>query len=293
MTSRGRIITVVAAGLLLACGGSALSQTALDDPLDDRSNRRLDRMEKVVRELRSIVFQGKETGQPVVVQPAETPALIATLTDKITDLEQTLIKANGQAEVLSHNLDQTRRELAAAKGQLEGLEARLAALEERTSAAEKATADLALQVNGPPAPAATAEEAAAPPTDPSGEAFAQAYALLKGGDFPKAQIAFNDFVTRYGDTPKGAEARYWLGETLYIGKNYTDAAVAYIGALRGWPATPWAPDATLKLARSMVAIGRAPDACKTLDELSRRYPKAAAPIPARAAVTRASAQCPK
>jgi hypothetical protein len=41
----------------------AFAQTPiLDDPLDDRSKRRLDNMEKVMRELRAIVFQGRDTG---------------------------------------------------------------------------------------------------------------------------------------------------------------------------------------------------------------------------------------
>ena len=38
----------------------AFAQTPiLDDPLDDCSKRRLDNMEKVMRELRAIVFQGR------------------------------------------------------------------------------------------------------------------------------------------------------------------------------------------------------------------------------------------
>ena len=72
---------------------------------------------------------------------------------------------------------------------------------------------------------------------------------------------------------------------------YTDAAGAYIGAIRGWPQTSWAPDATLKLARSMVALKKTPDACRTLDELAKRYPKAPAQVTSRAASTRVAAKC--
>ena len=65
------------APVMLAPVAPAVAQTAMPDPLDDRSVKRLERMEKVVRELRSIVFQGRVTGQPVVVQAAETDAQIA------------------------------------------------------------------------------------------------------------------------------------------------------------------------------------------------------------------------
>jgi TolA-binding protein len=61
-----------------------MAQTAMPDPLDDRSVKRLDKMEKVVRELRAIVFQGRDTGKPVVVQAAETDAQIAALSEKLT-----------------------------------------------------------------------------------------------------------------------------------------------------------------------------------------------------------------
>ena len=62
--ARGRLILAATAGLVLIASAPAFAQTPLGDPLDDHSAKRLDRMEKVVRELRAIVFQGRETGQP-------------------------------------------------------------------------------------------------------------------------------------------------------------------------------------------------------------------------------------
>ncbi len=68
------MMLALAVGFSLMVAAAALSQTPLDDdPLDDRSARRIERMEKVVRELRAIVFQGRETGQPIVVRFAVKP----------------------------------------------------------------------------------------------------------------------------------------------------------------------------------------------------------------------------
>ena len=63
--------------VLASTAAVAVAQTPLPpaDPLDDRSAKRIERMEKVVRELRAIVFQGRDTGKPVVVQPGSMKPL--------------------------------------------------------------------------------------------------------------------------------------------------------------------------------------------------------------------------
>ena len=47
----------------------------------------------------------------------------------------------------------------------------------------------------------------------------------------------------------------------------------------------------LDLARSLIALKQLPQACGTLDELSRRYPKANVDVRNRAAAARTQAQC--
>jgi len=111
------------------------------------------------------------------------------------------------------------------------------------------------------------------------------------GDYDSAESAFGAFVKRYGDTAKGPEARYWLGKTLSVRGANADAAGAFIGAIRGWPKTTWAPDAVLELSRALVALKKPEDACQTLGELSRRYPKAPASVMTRAQTVRAQAKC--
>ena len=65
-----RFAALPAVVLSLALALPALAQTPMDDPLDARDAKRVDRMEKVVRELRDIVFKAQKSGSPVVVQPA-------------------------------------------------------------------------------------------------------------------------------------------------------------------------------------------------------------------------------
>ena len=284
-----KLKSALLAVLFASSAAVAVAQTPLPpaDPLDDRSVKRVERMEKVVRELRSIVFQGRDTGKPVVVQPAETDAQIAALNERVTDLEQTLTKLNGQNETVTFELSKANKAAADQKARADALEQRLAAIEK--TLVDLQTAAAGGQLAGAPA-AGEVPPPPAPPADPA-VAFKQARQLLLDGDYANAEQAFSTYVANYPDNAKTPEARYWLGETLFVREAYTDAAAAYIGAIRGWPQTSWAPDATLKLARSMVALKKTAEACRTLDELAKRYPKAPSQITSRAASTRVAAKC--
>ncbi len=267
----------IVAALLLGAG-LALAQTPMDDPLSARDAKRLDKMEKVVRELRSIVFQARDIGKPVVVQPAETDFQVQELTRRVGDLERTLTRMNGQVEGLTHDLDQARRGEAAAQAQAKALADRLAALEQHVAA----------EAAPPPPPLADPAPAAGPT---AAEAFVQARQLMMNGDYPQAETAWQDYVARHGQTPRAPEARYWLGKTLGARGAHGEAAAAYIGAIRGWPQTAWAPDAVVELARELTALKQLPDACQMLGEFDRRYPKAQPAAKSRAVAARSQAKC--
>lgn len=275
-------LMAAAAGLVLAAAPMAFSQTPMDDPLDARDAKRVDRMEKVVRELRDIVFKAQRTGAPVVVQPADTDARMADLANKVGDLEQTLTRLNGSLEAATHEADVAKRENAALTAQVKTLNERLTAAEQKM--AEAATAAAPPPALEPPPPAADQKAAAA-------DAFAQARQLMLSGDYDAAESAFSGFVATYPDDAKTPEARYWWGKTLSVRGAHANAASAYIGAIRGWPKTGWAPDAVVELSRSLIALKKPSDACQTLAELGRRYPKAPAPVMARAAAARTQAKC--
>ena len=279
-----KVRTLTAFALAALIGGSTLglaaqtfAQTPMpmeEDPLDDRSRKRLDRMEKVVRELRAIVFQGRETGQPVVVQPADTPAMMDSLSRRVTDLEQTLTRLNQQNETLVYELDQARKQLEASQAQVQTLNSRLAPLES-VAAAQQLAAE---------------QEAALASQDPD-EAFANAAGLVNGGDFDGAEAALADFVARHPEHAKAAEANYLLGQAYAVRSAHNEAAAALIESIRGYPKTSWAPDAMAELSRELIALKRAKDACATLDALKAKYPKAPAAVTKKAAAARTQAKC--
>lgn len=256
---------------------TAVAQVPMD-PLDARDARRLDRMEQVMRELRSIVFQGRDSGKPVVVQPAETDYQLQEVSRRLADMEQSMTRMTGDLENANRQAELAKREADALRAENKSLSDRIANLE---SGALAATGSAPA---GGPAPAPTAGLSA-------NEAFSQSRQAMLAGDYAVAEAGFRDYVSAYGDNAKAPEARYWLGKTLTARGAHADAAGSYIAAIRGWPQTSWAPDAVLELSRSLIALKKPADACQTLAELAKRYPKASTTVQTRAAQARAQAKC--
>lgn len=265
--------------LCLAVGGAAFAQVSLDEPpLNDHDAKRVDRIEKAVRELRAIVFQGRETGQPVVVQPADTQAQVQRLTDRLADIDQTIAKLNGQIEVMRHDLDQAQRQAADARAANAQLQAQVSDLQRQIA-----------QLKPAPAPAAPAAPAAASPGAP--DSLSAAQAALAQGDMASAEAGFRNVLSLDPDGPLAGEARYGLAHTLIARQAWPEAAEADIGAIRGWPETRWAPLAVIDLSRALIEMGKAPDACSALAQIPRRYPKASAASLAEARRLRVRAKC--
>ncbi|MDO8902448.1 MAG: tol-pal system protein YbgF [Phenylobacterium sp.] len=288
MTHRRRIALSAALALSLTLVGPmaapiALAQTSMSDPLDARDARRVERMEQVVRELRAIVFQGRDTGRPVVVQPAETDYRIEELNRRLTDLESVITRLTGQIETTNFELRQSRDKTTALENQLAAMNQKIAALEVFTGVPPTGGGGTPSSFSGPPP---TASGGGSPQAD-----FDRARGLMLSGDYSAAEAAFETFVGRHGNAGLAPEANYWLGKTLVVRGADAEAASAFIAAIRGWPTTAWAPDAVLELSRSLIALGRSSEACQTLSELGRRYPAAAPSIQSRAAAARTQARC--
>lgn len=275
----------------LAVTGPSLAEKKPEDPVE----KRFKDIEKQVRQLRSIVTQAKDTGQPVTVRLTTDPdPTVETLVQKVDDLEQAARSRNQQIDDLTRDLELARRAGAEDKAQIKALQERLDRAEAQVKAvqdAQQAAIAAATSPSVPDTPAPGPTAAAPSPAGGDAAAFRQAKQLLLEGQYPAAQAAFQGFVDSYGDSPYAPEAYYWLGETLYVRGLYTDAAPAYIGAIRGWPQSSWAPDAVIKLARSLIALNKPKDACRALDEFGKRYGAAPPTVKAKAQSARAAAKC--
>jgi tol-pal system protein YbgF len=300
MRAPALLVPALAVLLIASAAPAAFAADDEKDPireLDKKTDKRMDRLQKQIHDLGQVVLQGRATGKPVEVRIATDPdpALLA-LTPRLDDLEQGSRTLNSQVETLTHELDEARKDAAAAREQVKSLNARLDILTAKLGEVESFQRGVAAaggappMINAPPPGQPQGQAEAEPAADPA-QGYATGRKLFTAGDYAGAAAAFQAFIEQNGDGGQGAQARYWLGESFFRQGDYSDAATAYIGAIRGWPKTSWAPDAMVKLARSLGEIGRPKDVCNTLDEMNRRYPKAPTSVMNQAADARAKAQC--
>ena len=292
------VLCLIAAATALASAQPALAQSDPDsrpaavsvpavDP-NEPPKRRLDRLEREVNEVRSIVLQARATGHPIEIKDAGPDPELSAMQAKLDDMQATLRGLTGQIELLQHDANQAKQDAATAQSAVAALADRLDKMDKQLAGAAP-----------PPPPPPPANEAATPraeagPAPAAGDAkaaYAQARQLLLNGDYPAASSAFQAYLDRYGDQPGAPTARYWLGEVKYVQEDYAGAAASLIASLRGWPQTAWAPDAVIRLSQALVRLNKTPDACATLIEFDRRYAKSPPATKARANAVRTQAQC--
>ena len=96
---------------------------------------------------------------------------------------------------------------------------------------------------------------------------------FKAGDMPAAREQFNTFIEQNPKHDLVANARYWIGETLYGERNYEAAIVAFQDVITNHPQQPKVPSAMLKQAKAFKAINDVKSARYVLKKLIESHPK--------------------
>jgi tol-pal system protein YbgF len=124
-------------------------------------------------------------------------------------------------------------------------------------------------------PSAPAAPAPRPTPDAEGEAprlYRLAYDHVRAGRFPEAERDLREFVRRFPRHDYADNAQYWLGETYYARKTYSEAATAFRAVVERWPTGNKAPDALLKLGYSLLQLGDAGKGRGVLQQVVTHYP---------------------
>ena len=129
-----------------------------------------------------------------------------------------------------------------------------------------------------PAPTVVAKQQVASPSIlPVGtpkQKYDHAFSLLQKRDFDSAEQALRAFLQQHPEDEHAGNAYYWLGETYYVRKQYTDAAIIFSDGYSRFPEGTKAPDNLLKLGKSLAEVGEKVAACKTFTELLGQFPNA-------------------
>ena len=243
-----------------------------DDPTQAPTNgtvwdaKKLQQLDRDVRKLeRSVARVENKQTPPILIEPdPEVVALQATvdsLSRKLDDNANTVTRLTGQLEESQHQNQILQQQVSA-------LMARTDTLVKRADLTEAHLKDVDATLAPPPPP---------PPSRGDAESdFEQAFNLMTSGQTDEAERAFTAFTTTWPESAQLPEAWFRLGQIRTMKKDSPGAVAAFATALKGWPKTSWAPEATVKLAGALSDSNRPSEACQALTQFDRVYGKMAA-----------------
>ena len=106
--------------------------------------------------------------------------------------------------------------------------------------------------------------------------YQDAFNLLKGGRYHDAAKAFRAFLANYPGGEFVDNARYWLGETYYVNRQFEAALQEFQALIAQFPQSPKFTHAMLKVGYIHHELGRPEQARQALLELVERHPDSTA-----------------
>lgn len=106
--------------------------------------------------------------------------------------------------------------------------------------------------------------------------FDEALDVFRSGSFDKAAVQFGGFIRRFPSSGYVDSARFWLGNAHYGKREYKEAIAAFRALVNASPDHARAPEALLAIANCQVEAKDIKGARKTIDELTKTYPKSEA-----------------
>ena len=120
--------------------------------------------------------------------------------------------------------------------------------------------------------------------------YQAAFNLLKNGRYDDAARAFRSFLGAYPGGEFEDNARYWLGETYYVTRQFEAALQEFQGVIALFPQSPKLTHAMLKVGYIHHEFGRTAQARQALLDLVERHPDSTAAGLARKRLKRLQSQ---
>jgi tol-pal system protein YbgF len=225
-----------------------------------------------------------------LMEPKEDPALVKAQqvegrvaqverqTQGMLDLQRQIEALQADVRRLRGELEQAQFEAQSAKTQQRDL---YADVDKRLQALEQQAATAAAAPTGPgTTPAAPSDR----------DAYQQALDALKTRDYARAEATLREFPQRYPQSALLDNAKYWLGETLYVQRRYEDALQAFQRVVREHPDSGKVPDALLKAGYAEYELKKYREARDFLNRVVRQFPDSPAATGARERLARMNAE---
>ena len=235
----------------------ALCATAAQAGLFDDEEAR-----KAILDLRARIAKSDEQSQ------ARTAELNAQMTEQLQVLRRSLLDLNGQLEA-------ARVEMAKLRGSNEQLLREVSEVQRKQRDIGQAVDDRLRKVE-PQKVTLDGREFLADPEEK--RQYDEAFALLRAGEFDKANQAFATFLRRWPGGGYADAARFWQGNALYGKRDYKEAIGTFRSFLVGAPDNPHAAEALLAIANSQAEMKDGKAARKTIEDLIKAYPSSEAAV---------------
>jgi len=98
------------------------------------------------------------------------------------------------------------------------------------------------------------------------------YEAVIKGDYQFAETQFRQFIALFPNHAQAPDATNWLGEALLQRGQYDEAAQVLFKGFQAYKNTTRAPDLLLKLGIALAGAGERETACRTFNEVLKRFP---------------------
>jgi tol-pal system protein YbgF len=106
--------------------------------------------------------------------------------------------------------------------------------------------------------------------------YQAALELLKAERYQPAALAFEQFLVAFPDSARADNSQYWLAETHYVTKQYTEALTEFQLVISKYSDSRKVPDALLKMGYCNYELKRWNDARGSLTRVQTEYPETTA-----------------
>lgn len=113
----------------------------------------------------------------------------------------------------------------------------------------------------------------AAPSASADDEYALASGFLQRRDYEFAELQFKQFLSDHPQDRRAPDALYGLGESFYQRKQHNDAIEPFLTVVTQHSGSPRAADSMLRLGQTLAAIDQRDQACATLVEVGKKYPK--------------------
>lgn len=205
---------------------------------------------------------------------------VAKVDQKIAEVQQKLDELNQASRRsgadLGVQLQTVQQDVARLKGDLEVEQHRLGELEKSVTGLKSETEGRLAALRGAGALAqfeARQRIASLPKPDDRNAFLELARKEEDGGDKAVATELFQEYVRRWPEDPRAAEAGVRAGDLLAGQKRWREALLAYGNVAEDFPKAPEAPAAKLGAAESMLQLGMAAEGKALLQEVVEKHPR--------------------